>query len=385
MAVVGVVAAVVLVGAAVAVVRTVTSDDGVAWRIGGSDGGAHRLVADDETVCGSNDDADIVCLDAADGHELFRQPGPSEAALLTIVDGVVLTGRQRSGDPQVTAYSRDGQEMWTASVLAPVDPPVAERVVLTIPDTLQGWRALDLSTGDPLWEWSPDIDRPGSLSVGQPETDGTWFYVTVAVAGPNAGEFSTELVAIDPVSGDERWRTTLDTTDRQGYRRIMVQDAATLDDSTAAVIVGDYNRDRRLVVVRSETGDIVEEEGLTAGPAVVAGLDGVAVVLLEDRLQGYTSDGRLLWTTTVPGMTAPSDDLNARPNGDLLSGHGRLYVNAHCCDDGGRGLWAVDTRTGDIDLLIDDDVGSVVLTRRYFVAEQGCCGDSDIQAHEPPG
>jgi hypothetical protein len=77
-----------LVATAVVVVAS-RRDDG--WSID-APGSSNELVADDRTVCGTNQDDVVFCLDGADGDEIFHDALVQRGQALAIAD--LLAGRR---------------------------------------------------------------------------------------------------------------------------------------------------------------------------------------------------------------------------------------------------------------------------------------------------
>jgi outer membrane protein assembly factor BamB len=359
---------------------------GPAWRV--EDGvGDSNLVADDDTVCGVNLDDEAFCLDAANGHELFRTRLGEHARALSLDDGVLLV-RHNVTDTEVTdtevpdtearlqAYSRDGRKLWTNSRdlrSYDPDPPVVDGVVLLESSHPAAIQAVDVATGNKRWEapMDPPGSTPRSVLWSVPRTDGRSVYVSVAEEGN--GSTVSRLVALDPATGDERWRAAIGEIAEYGRRPPYVQDAASLGDSTTAFVVGELERDRQLLVVDTTGGETVWEEPLGDLPAVVAGIDGMVVVLSGDELRSYDAgDGTPVWTEAVSVVDATPNQALVR-SGNLLVTRGQLYLHTD-------GVWTVDPRTGETEPIATDGVLAVAVTRDYVVTAKGCC----LEAQPPP-
>jgi hypothetical protein len=99
-----------LVATAVDVVAS-RRDDG--WSID-APGSSNELVADDRTVCGTNQDDVVFCLDGADGDEISTTTWSS--------------GARPSPSP---TYSLDGEQLWSKRlgevICSPIPPHIRGR------------------------------------------------------------------------------------------------------------------------------------------------------------------------------------------------------------------------------------------------------------------
>jgi outer membrane protein assembly factor BamB len=138
--------------------------------------------------------------------------------------------------------------------------------------------------------------------------------------------------------------------------------------STSPVGAGRQQR-----VVAERAGETVWEEPLGDLPAVVAGIDGMVVVLSGDELRSYDAgDGTPVWTEAVPVVDATPNQALVR-SGNLLVTRGQLYLHTN-------GVWTVDPRTGETEPIATDGVLAVAVTRDYVVTAKGCC----LEAQPPP-
>ena len=350
--------AVVGIGAAV----LVTGDDdgsGGPSANGDGDGGAtgwadadrsnpHRLATDGEVVCASGLTADLYCLDAASGEELWvADLAASPASSPAMAGDLVLVGDDgRAGDGGIHAFSQDGEEIWSTHVsvasqeLAPLPLAVIGDTVAAIDDgpaagVLVG---LDVATGEQLW------DRFGDPEEGQPEvsnfsdvlTDGERLYLTTETmpvyepgVTPPMGP-TMALVAIDPATGDELWQYEI-ATESLGFP--VATEVALLPDAAAvAFVVQSGGSAGQVVVLDVATGELRWEAPLEAPDASIAHVDGVTVVADGTALRGYDDEGAEVWSAPMP------DELGVGLGG-LVVREGRLFSSSY-------DVWEIDPATG---------------------------------------
>ncbi|MGH9210061.1 MAG: PQQ-binding-like beta-propeller repeat protein [Acidimicrobiales bacterium] len=374
-----------LVLAAVAVAVAVTGtilvlrQDDRGWAIE-SDSSTVELVADDRTVCGANRDNELFCLDAASGRELFSEQHRGRPRPFSIVDGTLLVGDDNidtatevpdgtDGRARLLAYTLDGDLLWEAPLdIGQLEPAVADGVVAVTTEADAELVGLDLTTGEERWRTtvSPTNADPGSgQTFGQVYADGGSFYVAFAVFGGLQAELESAVVAIDPASGTERWRSAIAGSDLPPHSMAPVDDGGAV-----AFVVGPPTRHRRIVVLDTATGRLRWQEPLTDDAATIAQVDDVIVTLTGTELRGVDADGDELWTTDAPTGHDPDTladlDLTVSVLGRLFAAGGSLYLHS-------SQLYEVDPRTGASHAVVDDPLDEVVLTDDHLVIADTCC------------
>lgn len=308
------------------------------------------LVSDDEQVCSVTSDSLVYCLDPATGDEVFsRQLYLSVVTSPVLADGGVLIGGSSSGSAgTVFAYTADGEDLWEAPVDITSDRPllvVAGVVVLVSGDGGDGALVgLDLATGAERWRvYGTPGEGAGQLASSRVFTDGTRLYVAVA-EGVGEGSLGTGyIVAIDPGSGQEIWRSA--TLEGLGITRSIVSAAPFVDGSaTAFALDASPNADDvggRIVVLDSATGAI-RWEVPTATSADVVYADGLIVALDGPDLRSFDSAGVEAWSVPVP----VSDDAPGEPAITSLVVEGERLFGT------GRDVYAVEPATGEAEIVV---------------------------------
>jgi len=365
-------APVVVVVVVVVAIVVLRRGDG-SWAFDAAERG-NELVADDRTVCGTDGGVALFCLEGATGEELFTEHLADRLEPFTIVDGTVLVGRRADGSAhaRLSAYSVDGDQLWDA----PLDDatvseiPVADGVVAIQKKLGSEMVGLDLVTGQERWRTSlsSPTDTADQRLVGHIFTDGEGFYASVVPDGPRS---SGHVVAIEPGSGTERWRARIAGPDLPSTA------IAPFDDGGAVVfVVGEPSRHQRLVVLDTTSGQLHWQAPLTDDRATVAHLDGVTVVSFGAEMRGYSSGGDELWTTDAPTGSDGEDAVGTSP------GRGRLFVAGATLYYHASEVHAVDPRTGESRTVIDDRVDEVVATADHLVTAGPCCATSPhIEGH----
>jgi outer membrane protein assembly factor BamB len=343
------------------------SDDGDSWvyeQTGTRDvlgnGWAMTLVTDGEVVCGSTPgsigrtEGQLFCLDPVTGKERFRAQLGIAVTPLTLVDGTVLvwTTERPEGSGELRAYSLDGDQRWAVPLngLPPALPhrirlPVAGDGVLAAidrrgdgaPRELVG---VDVSTGEERWRVS-DPDHPMAFDL-YVFGDGERFYAT------RAGEVGHRIVAVDPASGSELWRSA-PVSQTVG---VTINAAVAFEDGTAmAFAISGANS--KLVVLEAATGRLLWDADVLFDPtqtrSSLAHVDDVTVVISDDgEMTGYDRAGTQLWTRSVDESDQHS----------LIVQDGVLY-------HAGPGLSTVDPRSGVSQVILEGgtlEAGAVVET-----------------------
>jgi outer membrane protein assembly factor BamB len=321
-------------------------------------GGGTRLVADDRTVCSATHE-ELFCLDAASGEERFATRSGTRAELFSIVDGTLLVGDSSAGgDGRLHAYSLDGERLWDASLqqASLVEPPVAAGVVAIPGGSPSEVVGLDLVTGDERWRTVvSSADGGVSLDVTGPMfSDGQAFYASVE---PHVGLSASGIVALDAESGRGRWQSEIPLED------LPAGNAAPFEDGSAiAFVLGPVGQHHRIVALDTATGRLRWQAPLSTAAATVAHVDGVTMVLSGDDLRGYDADGDELWTADAPDDRDDEARRTADTETSLLGNfvaRGRLYLVS-------RHVHEIDPHTGQ-SRTIQENVADAVPTADHLV------------------
>jgi outer membrane protein assembly factor BamB len=329
-------------------------------------GNAGRLASDGETVCGGALDGSLFCLDAATGTERFSIPlGDGVTAPPVLVDDRLIVAHASPQSGQLSAYTLDGDELWTAplNVRAGDEIPVVDGVATVVDDDQMGADELvgiDVSDGSERWRLGPpDGSRfPDQHDMREDAyTDGTRVYVALISITARA-EPSTVTLAVDPSTGAELWRSPLADRNEVG---VSIEGVAPLDDGSVAVLVNGYPS--RVLSLDPATGEKRWEEPLAAsglGTSLVH-LDGSTIVLDGDELRAYDAAGDQQWRAPAPGAGLGSE---------LVVQQDRLFLAA-------QDLSVVDPSTGEA-TLVREGVGAtdVAITGNLLV----CSGTFQVEA-----
>jgi len=351
----------------VAAVVVVVGRDKQGWSVDVA--GPTDLVADDQTVCGTDLDDRLFCLDGATGEALFTEQLVDRPVPFSIVDRTLLVGDHTGVDGStLIAYSLEGDRLWEAAVeeLSISEPPVTGGVVAINDESGSELVGLDLATGEERWRTAlaASADPGSGRLLGQVFADGQSFYASLVPFGASA---ASAVVAVDPESGTERWRSEIDASDLPAHA------LARFDDGTAvALVVGRLTRHQRLVVLDTATGRLRWQAPLGDSKATAVHVDGTTVVLVGAELRGYSSDGDELWRGDAPTGLDSEDNLDTRV---LLLG--RLFVAVDVVYLHSSHLYAIDPRTGVSREVVADPVGDVVMTADHLVLSDACCQSAE--------
>jgi outer membrane protein assembly factor BamB len=352
----GVVAVVAVGGAAVA--RMGSADGGGSepggsgaevdgWRSSGH-GNAEMLSADDDVVC-SADSTEVWCLEAGSGDERFSVPldGGMATSPVLLDDRMLVasTGMVR-GD--LHAFSLDGQELWSTSIEIDtrLDMPVADGVLAAIDDeALVGVRVAD--GGEEWREYGLDEGGPGVDDLEGPRavgdnvfTDGTYFYAPIEFFETWSGTAYGHIVAVDPASGGEVWRS--EPLDDIGFG-VSVTDAAPFEDGSAVAFLMEGTA-RRIVVLDAITGEMRWDAPVASEYADIVDAGGATIVADGPDMRALDRDGDTVWQVPSPVIARSPSLLGP---GELVHERDRLFI-------AGVDVLEVDPATGESELLRPD-------------------------------
>ena len=320
-------------------------------------GNSQMLAGDSERVCSVSADKLLFCLDPATGEELFSHQFYDSIVTSPVLAGEsVLVASSRSGSAgALVAFSTDGAEQWTIPVDISSDRgmPVVGDVVAIVGDAPAGQVvAVDVGTGDERWRaFGPagDGTRPHVVSTSA-FTDGSRFYVAVASEdATSAAGASGQIVAVDPSSGEELWRSPVLPTIT--WSRGITAAAPFADGTSMAFLldagmVGEDGKpldQREVVVLDTATGGLRWRVPVASVDAGLAHVDDRTVVVDGAEMHAYDADGRVAWTSPTPaGGDAPAEPEPVT----LVAEDGHLFAM-------GRDVFEIDAATGDHALVID--------------------------------
>jgi outer membrane protein assembly factor BamB len=321
-------------------------------------GNSQMLAGDDERVCSVSADRLLFCLDPATGEEQFsHQFYDSIVTSPALAGGRVLVASSRSGSTgALVAFSTDGTEQWAVPVDISTDrrmPVVGDVVAIVSGDAPAGELvAIDVATGAERWRMFTSADdgtQPHVVSTNA-FADGSRFYVAVAYEDPSsAAGVSGQIVAVDPGSGEELWRSPVlpTITWSRGITAVApFTDGASTAFLLDAGMVGEDGQpldQREVVVLDTESGELrwnVPVAGIHAG---LAHLDDLTVVVDGAEMHAYDAGGQVVWTAPTPtGDDAPDGPEPVR----LVAEDGHLFAV-------GRDVFEIDAATGGSALVID--------------------------------
>jgi outer membrane protein assembly factor BamB len=300
-------------------------------------------------VCSTTVRSVVYCLDAATGDERFavqmEEAGAVFSSPIVLDDRVLVTG-SNGLDGRLVAFSFEGEELWSAPAKAmPArELPVVDGVVALVEgDELVG---IDVSTGQERWRaYGSDGFETLHAAGDDVYTDGAQFYAAIEVNDVLAGELFGHVVAIDPASGGERWRSpVLGDIDWSGGPEA----AAPFDDDSAVAFLMDgiSGSPRRMVVLDAATGQLRWEVRIVDDYASIVHLDGSTIVADGTDMRAYDRDGERSWSVRSPVLARSPDLLSP---GILTVEEGRLFVAGH-------DVYEVDPATGASDQIGEDGV-----------------------------
>jgi len=147
-------------------------------------------------------DGSVSALDADDGEHLWSYGsahGYSTFTDLTVADAVYVgygDDAVGSGEGALYAVELDGTERWTADTGSVYERPRLRDGVVYVGSDDGVVRAVDADAGETLWRHEVETDETG----GPPDP------TVEAVDGDAVYVAAGRLLALDPATGDERWR-----------------------------------------------------------------------------------------------------------------------------------------------------------------------------------
>ncbi len=313
-------------------------------------GNSQGLATDGEVVCSTTVGPTLYCADPETGETTFTVTvDPDDmTGSPELVDGTLLMGLDRRLGGNLLAYSLEGDELWSADVAVQSDDEMA-----VVGDTVVAVDGLmdselvgvDLATGEERWRTltAHEFEDP-RLVMGGVHTDGRYVYVAVDLTDMSlpSDQTPTFIIAVDPASGAEVWRTQVD----DNVAPVLdIGSVASLDDGTlmAFVVYGSHNGSSEMVVVDTATGQRRWQVPLSSVYASVAHIDGTTVLADGADTRGYSSDGTELWAV-------PSPEIARTPN---LVSPGALVIDGDRLWSAGYDVYELDPTNGSSVLLAD--------------------------------
>ncbi len=313
-------------------------------------GNSRGLTTDDEVVCSTTVGPTLYCADAETGETTFTVAVDPDALTGSpeLVNGTLLMGLDRTFGGNLLAYSLEGDELWSADVAVQSDAEMAVigDTVVAVDGLMDGELvAVDLATGEERWRTftAHEFDDP-RLVMGGVHTDGRYVYVAVDLNDMSlpSEQTPTFVIAVDPASGAEVWRTQVDDNVAP---LLDIGSVASLDDGTllAFVVHGSRSGSGEMLVVDTATGQRRWQVPLGSDYASVAHIDGTTVLADGKDTRGYSSDGTELWTV-------PSPEIVRTPN---LVSPGVLVVDGDRLWSAGYDVYELDPINGSSVLLAE--------------------------------
>lgn len=304
---------------------------------------SRMLVPWGEHVCSTTLTQVLYCLDAATGEDVFRlQLDEEEMAGSPVLVGdqlVVAGSRLMRG--AVRAYSPAGDELWQAPVDVPADSPVAAVGGVVVAIDRDELVALDAATGDERWSAFAPSESDDTAPEGGVFTDGTRLFTALTVVDGETLDITGAIVAVDPASGAELWRSgPYDINTSVG-----IASAVPFDDGSAVAFYlhGGQDSPGRVVVLDPTTGATLWEVVLVDIYGSVAHVGGTTVVADGPDTRAYDAAGNELWRIGSPVIEHDPD--MSSPDELVVTG-GRLFV-------AGSDVFEIDPRDGRSTLIRD--------------------------------
>lgn len=258
------------------------------WASHSRDADNSRYVPDETTLTAST---------VSDLAEVWRV-GPLDGVTSTPVvrDGVVYVV-DWSGDAHARCLA-DGAEIWTTTVSTDANASllVTDDMVY-VPDAGGSLHGLDRTTGEIVWSVELD-DHPQANLYSSPVMAGGMLVLGVAstelATMVDDYVFRGSVVALDPATGAEQWRTYTTTDDETAGAGVSVWSSAAVDESLGMLFIG--------------TGNTYEEP---------------AAPLSDSLLALDIMTGEIVWSaqftmgdvyTIFGGEGGPDSDVGASPN-----------------------------------------------------------------------
>jgi outer membrane protein assembly factor BamB len=199
---------------------------------------------------------------------------------------------------------------------------------------------VDVSDGEEPWEaYTSDEFEDPHVSGDDVFTNGTHVYAAIELLDPRAGNASGHIVALDPASGTEIWRSPL--LGDVGFG-LGIAAAAPFEDGSAIAFLME-GTPRRVLVLEAATGQLRWEVDLASVYASVVHIDGSTIVADGPVTRSYDGAGGERWAIRSPEIERTPD---FESPGELVVDHGRLFSV-------GYDIHEIDPATGDSELIRD--------------------------------
>lgn len=273
---------------------------------------------------------------AADETTLTRATVPDLTEVWSVgdLDGVTSTPVVRDGVVYIVDWAgdarahclADGAEIWSTSVSTEANASLlATEDMVYVPDAGGSLHALDRATGEIAW--SVELDAHGQANLySSPVMAGGMLIIGVAstelATMVDDYVFRGSVVALDPTTGAEQWRTYTTTDDMTAGAGVSVWSSAAVDEALGLIFIG--------------TGNTYEEP---------------AAPLSDSLLAMDIMTGEIVWNAqftpddvyTVFGGGGPDSDVGASPNLFEIDGQAVVGVG-----DKAGNYMVLDRETGDM-------------------------------------
>ncbi|HEX6417326.1 MAG TPA: PQQ-binding-like beta-propeller repeat protein [Acidimicrobiales bacterium] len=346
-------------------------------------GNSRRLAGDGRHVCSTTADQVLYCVDAETGEELFsRQLDESAVTSPALAAGRVLVAGTDVGERgTLYALTLQGDELWQAPIDAPGDRRMAvvDDVVVAVSGEFVAGElvGIDLTSGAVLWRAysGADAGEPHVVSSSA-FTDGVRVYASIVAENPFVpGGASGHVVAVDPRSGAELWRSPPlpGITPAAGLGAVAFSDGG---DAVAVLMPGlpaqEAAMPGQVAVLDAATGEVRWDVPVADRAAGMAHVTGLTVVVDGGEMRAYDGAGSQVWAVAVPGRDAEASrgELSA-----VLPAAGRLVL-------AGRDVYAVDPGNGEAELIAESGATSDVVVAGGHLVVAGASALSGVPMDE---
>ena len=345
--------------------------------------GIEALVGNGELVCGT-EERELFCVDGDSGDDVFSEPLPGPGTAPALAGGTLLVAADGGpGHGDLYAYSLAGEQLWEATdvddididdtALLRPDLPVAGGIVVAAigESSSGGLVGVDVESGQAVWrafglddpDWRSDVVGPLG---GDVLSDGERFYMAAVVrsgATASVDGIDEVVVAVDPATGTELWRTEPRDMGGEAFLDAVApiggdssgggsgdDDGDDDGDGVTRAVLAFVGDDAEVFAVDTATGERLWDVPIGGDRPAVVPFEDATIVADVAAIRAYDADGRELWSATSPERRRGNVD-PLTP--ELVVDQGRLFAfRSH--------LYEVDPEDGSAvllrDLALTDDV-----------------------------